>query len=28
MLSVVGLMRLIVGRTEIGRRTNQSPKNK
>jgi iron(III) transport system permease protein len=28
MLSVVGLMRLIVGRTEIGRRTNQSPNNK
>jgi len=28
MLSVVGLMQLIVGRTEIGRRTNQSPKNK
>ncbi|MDC0603765.1 iron ABC transporter permease [Amylibacter sp.] len=28
MLSVVGLMRLIVGRTEIGRRTNQTPSNK
>jgi len=27
-LSVVGLMRLIVGRTEIGRRTSQTPSNK